>query len=148
MSEWLHNNKILSDDEIPEKAYGFLYIITHIPSGKRYLGRKYLTKAKTKTVKGKKIKSRISSDWKDYWGSSPYLLEWIEKEGKENFTREIILWSNGRGELNFLEVEMQVKLNTIRDPLWINSNVSAKYYRKNVEKYQSVDDLVSLLSKN
>ena len=144
MSEWSFNGKLLDDADIP-KAYGFLYVITHIPSGKRYLGRKYLTASKTRQVKGKKIKSRVENDWREYWGSSPYLLEMIEKEGKENFKREIILWSEGRGELNWLEVEMQVKLNVLRDDNWMNSNVSAKYYSKNISKYQSIDDLADSL---
>lgn len=146
MNEWIYQGAILTDTTIPAKAYGFLYIITHTPTGKRYLGRKYITKAKTKTVKGKKIKSRVESDWRDYWGSSPYLLDWIAVEGKENFTREIILWSEGRGEINWLEVEMQVKLNVLRDDSWMNSNISAKYYKKNIQKYQKIDNLVQELS--
>ncbi len=83
---WLYDGKELTDEDI-KGYYGFIYEIECLVNSKLYLGRKYFTKAGTKQVKGKKRKTRKESDWKDYYGSSPRLLEDIEKLGKDKFSR-------------------------------------------------------------
>lgn len=100
---WLYNDSELKLEDIPEKAIGFIYRINNITNGKWYLGRKLLTKAATKTVNGKKKKIRKPSDWESYWSSSPYLIDVIEKEGKENFTREILMFVDSKSSLLFAE---------------------------------------------
>ena len=80
---WLFNKKELKTEDIPPKAIGFIYKITNTSDGMWYIGRKLLTRAATKTIKGKKKKIRKESDWTDYWSSSPKLIETIEKEGKQ-----------------------------------------------------------------
>ena len=68
--------------ELPENAIGFVYIITNLTNGRMYIGKKlakfskttYKTvKLKNGTKKRKKIKSKIDSDWQQYFGSSPNL---------------------------------------------------------------------------
>ena len=89
---WMFEGKEISDDVVPAKAIGFVYLITQTSTGKRYIGRKLLTKAATKTVKGVKKKIRKDSGWKDYWSSSPDLLEYIKEHGTSDFTREILVF--------------------------------------------------------
>ena len=55
---WTYNNVQIQDTDIPEQAIGFIYIITHTPSSRKYIGRKLLTMAGTKQVNGKKKKIR------------------------------------------------------------------------------------------
>ena len=57
VNNWLYEGKELVPENIPEKAIGFIYIITH-PDGRRYIGKKLLTRAATKVVNGKKKKIR------------------------------------------------------------------------------------------
>jgi hypothetical protein len=68
--------------ELPEDCVGYVYIITNLTNNKKYIGKKLAKFAKTtyKTIqlkngtkKKKKIRSKIDSDWKEYWGSSPNL---------------------------------------------------------------------------
>ena len=53
--------EITSIKQFPEGAVGFIYILT-FSDGKRYIGRKLLTKAKKKAFDGKKKKIRVQSD--------------------------------------------------------------------------------------
>ena len=64
--------------EIESSFVGFIYVITHIESGKRYFGKKnaFFKKTSLKVVtlkngtkKKKKIRSLIPSDWQEYYGS-------------------------------------------------------------------------------
>jgi hypothetical protein len=86
-----------------EGYYGFVYLITELATGRKYIGRKYLTKAKTKQVKGKKKRTRVKSDWEDYYGSNAELLKEIEVKGKDAFVREIIHLCKTRSETNYYE---------------------------------------------
>jgi hypothetical protein len=102
---WLfHNTKEeFNPSEIEDKIIGFVYIITHIPTGKKYIGKKLLTRAKTKQVNGKKRRFRVESDWRDYWGSNQTLAEEVKQQGEQNYTREILHLCKTKSELSYLE---------------------------------------------
>ena len=51
---YFHNTPQEFTPEDAEGYFGFVYLITHTPSGRRYVGKKFFTKSKTKQVKGKK----------------------------------------------------------------------------------------------
>lgn len=134
---WLYEEKIFDD---PTGYYGFVYEITNNLNGKRYIGRKYFTMSKTRQVKGKKKRSRVENDWRDYWGSSKYLLEDIEKIGQENFTRKIIRLCKTRGECNYWEAKLQFDQNVLQakfdngENAFYNENILVKFTRKNIGK--------------
>jgi len=136
---WFYEEKEI-DHELSIKYYGFIYCIEHMPSGKKYIGRKYFTKAATKQVKGKRKKIRKDSDWKDYWGSSTKLLEEIEKLGKENFKRTIIRLCKTRGECNYWEAKLQFEQDVLcavmqnGEPAYYNDNIMMKFTRRNIGK--------------
>ena len=135
MTNWMYKQTEIKDEDVPVKAVGFIYIITHTSSGKKYLGKKLLTKAATKMVNKKKVKYRKASDWKDYWSSSPYLQELISKEGTANFTREIICFAFSKGELNYMEERSQYLLKVLERDDWINSNIRSRIFKSHVAKY-------------
>ena len=40
---WIYKSQVvLSVDDMPEGTYGFIYEVTHKPTGKKYLGKKVL----------------------------------------------------------------------------------------------------------
>lgn len=136
---WLFEDKEFVD---PEDYYGFIYMITNKITGKRYIGRKYFTKAATRQVKGKKRKTRKESDWLDYYGSSPSLLKDIEELGKDNFHREILRLCKTRGETNYWEARYQFEYRVLEvysetgEPLFYNDNIVTKFTRRNIgDKY-------------
>ena len=130
---WLYKGREINDEDIPSKAAGFIYIMIYKPNGKRYIGRKLLTKAHTRQKNGKKIRSRIESDWRDYWSSSPDIKKMIEDDGgTHNFSREILIFADTKGQLNYLEEKFLYCLGSIETTDYINSNIRSKMYKRNI----------------
>lgn len=127
---WLFEDK---EAEIPEKCFGFVYMITNLTNGRKYIGRKYVTKAATKTVKGKKKKIRVESDWKTYWSSSPKLKADIELLGEHNFKREILLFCFSRGETNYEETRLIFEHNALLDDEYYNEVVQCRIHKSHLK---------------
>lgn len=139
---WIYKNEELDEQNIPEKALGFVYTITHKPSGKVYIGKKLLTKAATRQVNGRKIKCRKPSDWKEYWSSSPTLKEWIAEEGIENFHREILTFCFSKSSLTYCEEMSMFVLGVLERPeKFINENIRSKMYRSWVKGKEEIAEL-------
>jgi len=126
---WLYNDSELKLEDIPEKAIGFIYRISH-KNGKWYIGRKNLKKTSYKTVKGKKKKVMVDSDWKEYWSSSDELVAWVEKDGESEFKREILIFTETAAQTLYGEECILYHTNAILDCKCLNNNIRAKVYRK------------------
>lgn len=127
---WLYEDKEFTDIE---DYYGFIYLIENLVNGKKYIGRKFLTKAGYKTVKGKRKKIRVESDWRDYYGSSNSLKEDIDYYGKDSFRRTILRLCKSRGECNYFETKYIFDNDAILDPKYYNSWVSCKIQASHVK---------------
>ena len=105
-----------------EDYEGFVYCITNLDNGKKYIGKKAFwsniklppLKGRTKKekerrakLKGNKRHVKKESDWKDYYGSSKELLLDVEKQGKNRFKREIKVLCKGKWEMAYFEAKMQ-----------------------------------------
>lgn len=132
---WYFNatNEEVTPDKI-EGYYGFVYCITEISTGKKYIGRKYFTKSKIKQVQGKKKKLRISSDWENYYGSNKELLQDILTKGKESFTREILHLCKTRSETNYYETWEIFSRHALLNESYYNQWVSCKITKKHLLK--------------
>lgn len=105
---WTYQNQPV--EEIPEGYIGFVYLITNLQTGQKYIGKKLAQFKRTKPpLKGKKRKRKttVESDWRDYWGSSESLQADVAALGPEQFTREIIYYCKSRSELSYLEAKEQ-----------------------------------------
>ena len=120
-----------------EGYYGFIYEITCKKTGKSYIGRKYFTKAKTlQPLKGRvnKRRSRVDSDWQNYWGSSTILQEDIIKKGES----KILRLCKTRGEVNYWEVKVMFEKDVESAKLpngdykYYNENIMMKFTRSNI----------------
>jgi hypothetical protein len=120
---WLYESQPFED---PGDWYGFVYRITHTPTGRKYIGRKYFTQAGYKQVKGKRKKTRKESNWKEYWGSSKYLQADVEKYGKEEFSREIIRLCKNRSECSYYETKAIFDENALLSEEYYNHWVACK----------------------
>lgn len=81
---WTYQNQEMVDiTQFPENTFGFVYIVTHKPTGKSYIGKKVLQFTKKQKI-GKKELAKLEgvvgrrpayklvmkeSDWKNYYGS-------------------------------------------------------------------------------
>jgi hypothetical protein len=106
MENWLFNDEVFLDEMISEN-YGFVYLITNLTNNKKYIGKKFFYSSKTKQVKGKKKKIKVSSDWKNYYGSNEELKKDVSVHGENNFKREILYLCKSKGECGYLEAKEQ-----------------------------------------
>ena len=129
---WLYNGTPL--DEIPEKAYGYVYLITNNLSGRKYIGKKLFWFKRTKTIKGKKKRQTVESDWREYWSSSDELKADIVKLGEENFTREILHICKNKGMCNYLEAKEQMVREVLETDSYYNSQIQCRVHRTHIKK--------------
>ena len=142
---WLYKGNLLTDGMIPDKSAGFIYIITHLPTGRRYIGRKLLTKAHRRQKNKKIIRSRVESDWREYWSSSPDVKLLIEAEGTDNFVREVLVFAQSKGQLNYLEEKFLYCVGALESEHWLNSNIRSKMYKRNILNKLDIEEINSVL---
>ena len=109
---WLYKNKeINSIEDMPTDTFGFVYLVTHTPSGKKYLGKKQLISNRTlPPLKGQKKKRKIQkeSDWKTYYGSQTEVKQLVkESQDMLEFVREIIIFTSTKKKLTYFETKLQ-----------------------------------------
>ena len=83
---WLYDGVVV-DSEILDDYIGFVYEITNLTNNRKYIGKKLLKRSKTKQVKGKRKRTLVESDWKNYYGSNKELQFDVETIGIHNFKR-------------------------------------------------------------
>jgi hypothetical protein len=127
--------------ELPEDCVGYVYCITNLTNNKKYIGKKLAKFAKTtyKTVqlkngtkKKKKIRSKIPSDWEEYYGSSIELNKDIENLGKENFKREILHYCNSKAETSYTEAREQFDRKVLESNDYYNGHVQVRVHKSHI----------------
>jgi len=103
---WQYNGEDFTDDQISDN-YGFVYQITNLTNGIKYIGKKFFYSAKTKQVKGKKKRYKAPSDWQTYYGSSAELAKDVLSLGHDKFKREILHLCLSKGDCGYLEAKEQ-----------------------------------------
>jgi len=129
-------------EELPEDCIGFVYLITNNLSGRKYIGKKLAKFAKTttKTVKlkngakkKKKIRSKVDSDWRDYYGSSAELSADIISLGTENFTREILYYCKSKAECSYIEAREQFNRKVLESTDYYNGQISVRVHGSHIK---------------
>jgi hypothetical protein len=137
---WYHNGQEVV--ELPEDCVGFVYLITNITTGKMYVGKKLAKFAKTTykvvklkngTKKRKKIKSKIDSDWQQYYGSSPNLTEDINQQGTDNFKREILYYCRSRSECSYIEAREQFSRRVLESDDYYNGHIQVRVHGSHIK---------------
>lgn len=136
---WLYNNQEIS--ELPEDCVGFVYLITNLTSHRKYVGKKLSKFSKTtyKTItlkngtkKKKKIKSKIDSDWMEYYGSSIELNKDVELLGKGNFRREILFFCKSKAECSYVEAREQFTRKVLETTDYYNGQISVRVHGSHI----------------
>jgi hypothetical protein len=136
---WTYQGQVVN--ELPEDCVGFVYNITNTTSGRQYIGKKlakfskttYKTvKLKNGTKKKKKIRSKIDSDWQEYYGSSVELTADIEKLGKENFSREILHYCKSKAETSYVEAREQFDRKVLESTDYYNGQISVRVHGSHI----------------
>jgi hypothetical protein len=129
---WLYKGIELTDEMIPDNAAGFIYIIRYTPTNQKYIGRKLLTKAHRRQKNNKIVRTRVESDWREYWSSSPEVKRLVSEEGTDKFVREILIFADNRAKLNYLEEKFLYSVGALETEDWLNSNIRSKVYKRNI----------------
>jgi hypothetical protein len=138
---WLYQGAAV--EQLPEDCVGFVYLITNNLTGRKYIGKKlakfskttYKTvKLKNGTKKKKKIRSKIDSDWRDYYGSSPNLQADIDALGKDQFTREILHYCQSKAQISYLEAKEQFARNVLESKDYYNGQISVRVHGSHILK--------------
>jgi hypothetical protein len=112
-------------EAVPEDAFGFIYEITNLIDGKKYIGRKQMIKKiKRMPLKGKKRK-RID-DWKTYTGSSDRLNIDIASIGKDQFLFKILRFCRNKYELGYFEAKMQFDKDVLLSEDYYNGIINCR----------------------
>lgn len=137
---WFYNEKEIT--ELPEDKIGFVYLITNLVSGRRYIGKKLskFSKVKYKTItqkngvkKRKKLRSKIDSDWQTYWSSSPEVKADVAALGENKFRREILYFCDSKGQLSYVEAREQFARQALENPTeWYNGIIQCRIHRSHV----------------
>lgn len=129
---WFYNGKEFTEEEIGD-CVGFVYLITNTQTQRKYIGKKLFTKSKTTQVKGKKKKTRVSSDWQLYYGSNKVLQEEVDKNGNAMYHRQILHLCRSLSECSYYETyEIFVRGALISDQYY-NDWVSCRIRKSNLK---------------
>jgi hypothetical protein len=129
-------------ENLPEECVGFVYQITNNLSGRKYIGKKLAKFSKTtyKTVKQKngikkrkKIRTKIDSDWREYYGSSPELTADVIKLGTENFSREILYYCKSKSECSYIEAREQFSRRVLESADYYNGHIQVRVHGSHIK---------------
>jgi len=123
-------------EEMIGDNYGFVYLITNRLTGRKYIGKKFFYSSKTKVVKGKKKRFKVSSDWKTYYGSSAEVTKDVLQLGQENFDREIIYLCKSKGECGYLEAKEQFVKGALESDDYYNTWIMVRVRKSHIKGLQ------------
>ena len=137
---WTYNSEIV--ESLPDDCVGFVYNITNLTTGRQYIGKKLAKFSKTsyKTVtlkngtkKKKKIKSKIDSDWMEYYGSSIELNKDVDSLGKDKFAREILFFCKSKAECSYIEAREQFTRRVLESDDYYNGQISVRVHGSHIK---------------
>ncbi|MAE55658.1 MAG: hypothetical protein CMK23_06655 [Porticoccaceae bacterium] len=134
MSSWTYEGQPFTSDMISDNV-GFVYQITNLQNGKKYIGKKWFwSTKKLPPLKGKKRKRTVKkeSDWMKYFGSSEEVKLLVEQHGEDNFEREILRLCKTKGECTYYEAKLQFDFDVLLRDDYYNEFIGCKIHSKHL----------------
>jgi hypothetical protein len=137
---WLFENTQI--EALPEDCVGFVYLITNLVTGRKYIGKKLakfskttykVVKLKNGNKKKKKIRSKIDSDWLTYYGSNDELNRDIQTLGQENFKREILYYCTSKAQCSYIEAREQFRHQVLESDAYYNGQISVRVHGSHIK---------------
>lgn len=137
---WYYNEEAF--EETPEEYQGFVYMITELDTGKKYIGKKFFWKPKilpkTKTRK-RRVRTRVESDWRKYYGSSVEVKSLVEEKGVDNYKRDILYLCRTKGECSYYEAKLQFQYDVLLSDDFYNEFIGCKIHSKHIRNTNDSD---------
>lgn len=135
---WIYQNKMFTDEHIPDGSVGFVYQMSAIIDGKvvSYIGKKnFFSNTKKKLAKKaistdkrlKKYKVVTKSAYQNYYSSNDVLKQ-AHKDGIV-IKRTILKICYSKTELTYQEVKHQFLFNVLESDLYLNGNILGRFYK-------------------
>ena len=137
---WLYQGTVV--DVLPEECVGFVYLITNKTDHRMYIGKKLakfskttykVVKQKNGVKKKKRIRSKIDSDWKEYYGSNDQLNKDVESLGRDNFIREILHYCNSKAVCSYIEAKEQFDRKVLESADYYNGIINLKVHKNHIK---------------
>lgn len=135
MEQWIHNEELFEPAQLEDWA-GFVYLITDLDNGKKYIGKKnFWSTRRLPPLKGKTRRrvKKIESDWRSYYGSSEALKLLVEEAGGKRFKREIIRLCKTKGEMSYFEAKEQFDREVLFRDDYYNEFIGCKIHSNHVK---------------
>ena len=136
---WQYQNTPV--ETLPEDCIGFVYLITNNLTGRKYIGKKLakfsrttykVVKQKNGKKRRKKIRTKVDSDWREYYGSSPELTADITKLGIENFSREILYYCASKAACSYIEAREQFSRRVLESTDYYNGHIQVRVHGSHI----------------
>jgi hypothetical protein len=131
---WIYNDIDFTEEQDTCDYVGFVYLITNLVTGRKYVGKKLFHFSKTKQVKGKKKKMKVASDWQTYYGSNDELKKDVTIHGEENFRREILHLCKSKGDCSYLEAKEQFVRGVMESDDYYNSWIMVRVRKSHLKE--------------
>ena len=143
---WTYKTKKIGDvTQFPENTFGFVYIVTHKPTNKSYIGKKVLYHTRKQKI-GKRELQRLEkavgrrpsyklvvkeSDWLKYYGSQKEIKNLLMEGKKDEFERLILKLAPNKKLLTYYETKYQMIYQVLEKPdEFFNDNILGKFFTK------------------
>jgi hypothetical protein len=148
---WRYKDQLITGiSDMPEGTYGFIYRVIHVPTKKKYIGKKVLyfernvklgkkeTEALREERKAAGIGGRVpakkkvvkESDWKTYYGSQTEIKALVKESNPADWTREILEFVPTKKLLTYYEIKHIFINDALEDTDFLNDNILGKFYKK------------------
>jgi hypothetical protein len=155
---WTYRTTPIEDiTQFPNNTFGFVYMTTHKPTGKSYIGKKVLFHNKKQKL-GKKDLEKLQgvvgrrpsyklivkeSDWKTYYGSQTDIKKLLLEGKKDEFERIILKCVETKKQLTYFEIKYQMLYEVLEKPDdFFNDNILGKFFTKDLSSLE-FESLVS-----
>jgi hypothetical protein len=128
-------------EQLPEDCIGFVYLITNTTNDRKYIGKKLakfskttykMVKQKNGIKKRKKIRSKVDSDWQEYYGSNIELNKDVELLGRDIFKREILYYCNSKAVCSYIEAREQFQRKVLESSDYYNGQISVRVHGSHI----------------
>lgn len=134
---WYYKGKEFN--ETPEEYQGFVYEITELRTGKKYIGKKNFWRPKTlpkNSRRSRRVKTRVESDWREYFGSNVALQRLVEERGTESYKRVILHLCKSKGEMSYMEAKFQFMFDVLISDDYFNELISCRIHSRHLKDFK------------
>ena len=136
---WYYNDEPFNmSEEDLENYQGFVYEVTELETGMKYIGKKFFWKKKVlpkNKSRKRRVITRVQSDWQTYYGSSAEVKQ-LAEQGFQ-FTRKILQLCRTKGECSYYEAKLQFDNDVLLRNDYFNEFIGCKIHSKFIKEMKN-----------